>query len=188
MIRTRDFAVFSAVMVFFVTAITATVAKDLWGQGGQAASVIEFADASAVSGAVTDDHEINRAGNIERLRSKIAAGEGDSPLGAPVFTSVDDVIEDSAPIVTDASGMIPVMIGAAMDGSSLYSDELWRFVGFSQLEQIGTAANGVPIYGARADTLPLDQCGGVDDGSGYKLYLQTNREVAPSCFTNPLSI
>ena len=186
MIRTRDFAVFAAVMVFFLSAIAATVAEDLWGQNGQTAAAIEFAGASGVTGAMSDGREINHASNIERLRSKIASGEGDSPLGAPVFTSVDDVVEDSAPIVTDASPAASVVIGTATDGSPLYSDDLWRFVGFSHIEQIGIASNGVPIFGARADTLSLDPCGGADDGSGYKFYLQTNREVAPTCFTgNP---
>lgn len=183
MIRTRDFAVFSAVAVFFLCAITMTVAGDLWGRNGQMAATVKFAEPASVMGAVSDTRKIDRAGNAERLKGKIAAGEGDSPEGAPVFTSVDET-EPEAPLVTDTAPSVAVMIGTTMDGAPLYSDSLWRFIGFSSLEQIGTAVNGKPIYGARADTLSLDQCGGADDGSGYKLYLQTNREVPPSCFTN----
>lgn len=183
MIRTRDFAVFSAVAVFFLCAITATVAGDLWGNSGQTAAVVNFADNSVVMGAISDTRTIDRAGNVERLKGKIVAGEGDSPEGAPVFTSVDETIPE-APIITDAAPATAVMIGNTLDGSSLYSDNLWRFVGFGAFEQIGMALNGKPIYGARADALPLDACGGTDDGSGYKLYLQTNREVDSSCFTN----
>lgn len=183
MIRTRDFAVFSAVAVFFLSAIAATVAGDLWGTNGQVAAVVKFAETSAVMGATADTRSIDRAGNVERLKNKIAAGEGDSPEGAPVFTSVDETVPET-PVVTDTAPAAAVMIGSAADGSPLYSDNLWRFIGFSSSEQIGTAINGKPIYGARADTLPLDACGGADDGSGYKLYLQTNREVDSACFTN----
>lgn len=183
MIRTRDFAVFSIVAVFFLCAITATVAQDLWGTSGQTAAVVKFADSSAVMGAVSDSHTIDRAGNVERLKGKIAAGEGDSRDGAPVFTSVDETTPET-PVITDTAPTATVMIGSTLDGSPLYSDSLWRFVGFSASEQIGMALNGKPIYGARADTLSLDACGGTDDGTGYKLYLQTNREVAPTCFTN----
>lgn len=183
MIRTRDFAVFSAVAVFFLCAITATVARDLWGTSGQAAAVVKFADTSAVMGAVADTRTIDRAGNIERLKGKIAAGEGDSREGAPVFTSVDETTPET-PVITDTAPAATVMIGTTLDGSPLHNDSLWRFIGFGAFEQIGTAVNGKAIYGARADALPLDACGGADDGSGYKLYLQTNREVDSSCFTN----
>lgn len=183
MIRTRDFAVFSAVMVFFLSAIVMTVAGDLWGTNGQVAATVKFAEPGSVMGAVADNRKIDRAGNVERLKNKIAAGEGDSPEGAPVFTSVDETVPET-PVITDTAPAATVMIGSTQDGSPLYSDNLWRFIGFSSSEQIGTAVNGKPIFGARADTLLLDACGGADDGTGYKLYLQTNREVPPSCFTN----
>lgn len=174
---------FSAVAVFFLCAITLTVAGDLWGTNGQMAVAVKFAEPASVMGAVADNRKIDRAGNVERLKGKIAAGEGDSPEGAPVFTSVDET-EPEAPVVADTAPSVTVMIGTTMDGAPLYSDSLWRFIGFSSFEQIGTAVNGKPIYGARADSFPLDACGGADDGTGYKLYLQTNREVPPSCFTN----
>lgn len=188
MIRTRDFAVFSAAMVLFLSALTATVASDLWGTGGQTAAVVKFADDASVSGAVADSRNIDRSGNINRLKAKIAAGEGDSPLGVPVFTSVDDVSSDDLPPVTDDSLAVSVHIGTGLDDSALFSDALWRFIGFNSSEQIGTALNGVPIFGARSDSLPLDACGGTDDGSGYKLHLQTNREVAPECFIQSSNI
>ncbi len=183
MIRTRDFAVFSAIMVFFLSAITATVAGDLWGPSGQVAAVVKFAETSPVMGAVADTRTIDRTGNVERLKGKIAAGEGDSPDGSPVFTSVDDTVPEM-PVTSDASPSASVMIGNTPDGSPLFSDNLWRFVGFGSSDQIGTAVNSKLIYGARSDALPLDACGGADDGSGYKLFLQTNREVDPGCFTN----
>lgn len=182
MIRTRDFAVFSVALVFLLSVLTATVAYDLWGTSGQMATVVKFADNAPVAGAVADHRNIDRDGNIERLRSKIAAGEGDSTLGEPVFTSVDDVAEDDGVTSTDDSPSVSVMIGRTMDGGALFSDGLWRFIGFGPYEQIGTALNGTPIFGARGDSVALDDCGGTDDGSGYKLYLQTNREVAPECF------
>lgn len=183
MIRTRDFAVFSAALVFLLSVLTATVASDLWGTSGQVAAVVEFASDASIAGAVADNKDIDREGNIERLRSKIAAGEGDSRAGAPVFTSVDDVPANDTVTSTDDSPAESVMIGNTMDGGALFSDGLWRFIGFGSYEQIGMALNGTPIFGARADGVSLDACGGVDDGSGYKLYLQTNREVYAACFT-----
>lgn len=183
MIRTRDFAVFSAALVFLLSVLTATVASDLWGVNGQSATVVKFADGAPVSGAVADTRHIDRSGNISRLKAKIAAGEGDSSLGEPVFTSVDDIGQDDADTVTDGSPTVSVNIGTTLDGGALFSDGIWRFIGFSFYEQIGTGLNGVPIYGARSDSLPLDACGGADDGTGYKLYLQTDREVSTGCFT-----
>ncbi len=182
MIRTRDFAVFSAALVFLLSVLTATVAYDLWGTGGEMATVVKFADEAPVSGAIADSRNIDRAGNISRLKAKIAAGEGDNPQGEPIFTSVDDFSNDDLLPITDDSLSVSVHIGTGLDGSALFSDALWRFIGFSFYEQIGTALNGVPIFGARSDNLPLDACGGADDGSGYKLYLQTDREVAAGCF------
>lgn len=184
MIRTRDFAIFCATLVFFLSAITATVAHDLWGNSGQVATVVEFANGANVQGAVADSRDLNRSANIDRLKAKIAAGEGDSPFGEPVFESVDDIVIDDAPAVTDAEPVDTVTIGTTMDGQSLASNDIWRFVGFNFSEQIGIAVNGNPIYGSRTDGFVLDACGGGDDGSGYKLYLQTDREVSPSCFVN----
>lgn len=183
MIRTRDFVVFSAALVFLLSVLTATVAYDLWGTSGQMATVVKFADNAPVEGAVADHRNIDRDGNIERLKTKIAAGEGDSRAGAPVFTSVDDVTEDRTVTTSADSPSVSVMIGRTMDGGALFSDGLWRFIGFGPYEQIGTALNGAPIFGARGNGVALDDCGGTDDGSGYKLYLQTDREVDPSCFT-----
>lgn len=172
---------FSALMVFMLTLLVGTAANDLWGGKGQAAAVVQFADNPAVSGAVVDVHEIDREGNVNRLRSKIAAGEGNSPFGEPVFTSVDET-EVSSSTVTDESGPVSILLGQTTDGIDLWTHDLWRFVGYSQFDQIGISLKGHPIFGSRADNMPLDACGGVDDGSGYKLYLQTGIEVSASCF------
>jgi len=185
MIRTRDFLVFSGALVFLLTAITATWLTDSFGNQGQMANVISFAPAPAVEGVESYKHSNTRADNVERLRSKIAAGEGDVSIGEPVFTSVDDIApSNSSSSVTDQTPPTSVQIGVTQYGQTLMSDELWRFIGYSQFDQVGVAQNGTSIFGSRSDNAPLDACGGTDDGTGYRLHLHPSQDVQINCFTN----
>ena len=181
MIRTRDFLVFSIALVFLLSAVIATAINDIFGGGqGQMASV-SFAVPSQISGAESVKAEEDRGGNIARLKNKIAAGEGDIPAGEPIFTSVDDTASVNDQI-TDQTVPTSVLIGHTMDGQPLSSGDLWRFVGYSQFEQIGTALNGTAIFGSRSDSYPLDQCGGTDEGMGYRLYINPAVALNPACF------
>lgn len=183
MIRTRDFLVFSGALVLLLTAITTTIITDsMSGAGSQVASVGSFAAPATMEGAISPETGTDRSGNIARLKTKIAAGAGDVSAGEPIFTSVDDIVVDDTPIITDQTPPSSIQIGFSVDGQPLLSDQLWRFVGYSQFEQIGTALNGTPIFGSRADAVPLDPCGGFDDGMGYKLYLTAGNSANPSCF------
>ncbi len=184
MIRTRDFLVFSGVLTLLLVAITATVVTDaLSGAGAQVANVGSFVPPAAIEGAeAPKEKDENPNDNAARLRTKIAAGQGDVPAGEPVFTSVDDIVVDDTPVITDQTPPSSVQIGFTVDGQPLTSDQLWRFVGYSEFEQVGTAMNGTPIFGARVDSAPLDPCGGFDDGTGYKLYLPVGNNVNPSCY------
>jgi len=183
MISTRDFLLFSVALLFLLTAIVTTLFTNSFSQHSMTASVINFAPPSYVSGAETTKSPSSNEDNITRLKAKIAAGEGDVAIGEPVFTSVDDVEpSDTEPQITDQTPPSSIQIGSAMDGSPLYSTDMWRFVGYSQNEQIGIAINGTAIFGSRTDALPLDECGGVDDGSGYKFFLSTNNNVNPNCY------
>lgn len=186
MIRTRDFAAFGAAFVFLSFAIGATWLTQSWTGSGQTASVIDFSDANTppvvMEGAIVEDvPEIPRESNINRLRGKIAAGEGDISAGEPVFTSVDDVVATSS-VVSDGSPSTSVLIGSTMSGDSLMSDDLWRFIGFSHLEQIGVALDNVPIYGAHPNPSMLDTCGGVDEGLGYRYHLMIDKELPGGCY------
>ena len=180
MIRTRDFLVFSAALVFLLTAITATALTNSLSGAGQVASV-SFAVPSTISGAEVPAKEDTRGSNVARLKSKIAAGEGNIQAGEPVFTSVDTVTSDNG-VVTDQSVPDSVTIGHTMDGQMLSNGDLWRFVGYSQFEQIGMALNGTPIFGSRSDSYPLDQCHGADEGVGYRLYIDLAEPINPACF------
>jgi len=181
MIRTRDFLVFSGVMVVLLVALISTIAGDVWGGGQHMATATKFAINNPVSGAVADTREIDTNSNAERLRSKIAAGEGNSPLGEPVFTSVDDFIE-TPDTVTDESTPNSFLLGYTVDGLELWNHDLWRFVGYSQFEQIGVALNGTPIYGSHIGVYRLDACGGIDEGMGYRLHLRSGEDSDPACF------
>ena len=185
MIRTRDFLVFSGALVFLLTAITGTLVTDSFSGQGQMANVISFAPDPAVNGAESYKHSRPRADNVERLRSKITAGDGDVSIGEPVFTSVDDIVlNDPDSTVTDQTPPTSVQIGFTQDGLPLMSGELWRFIGYSQFDQVGVAQNGTPIFGARSDNVQLDPCGGVNDGTGYHLHIQPAQDVQVNCFTN----
>lgn len=185
MIRTRDFIAFGAAFVFLTFAIGATWLTDSWNSSGQTASAADFsASGSApvvMEGAISEGHsDIPRESNINRLRQKIAAGEGNVAAGDPVFSSVDDIVATST--VSDGSPSTSVLIGHTLTGDSLMSDDLWRFVGFSQVEKIGIALNGVPIFGAHPNPLILDSCGGVDEGDGYRYHLMTDKEIPGGCY------
>lgn len=184
MIRTRDFALFAFGLLFFSAAIAGTLISQSWGHGlAETAAVANFAPPAAVTGATAPRPDDDPTATISRLRAKIAAGDGDVAAGGPVFTSVDDVATaTSAPVITDQVDPTSVLIGRTLDGQPLMSDDLWRFVGFSQTDQIGVAENGHPIFGPRADGLALDACGGADDGSGYRLYFDPSRSIAPACY------
>lgn len=183
MLRTRDFAVFAGALVVLLAMIMVTVATDaLSGAGGQVASVVNFADSATVSGAETATPSRDRQANADRLKGKIAAGEGDVAAGEPIFTSVDTVVATDMPIITDQTPVASVQIGHTLDGQPLMSDGLWRFVWFTANDQIGTAQNGRPIYGAHPNEVLVDSCGGYDDGTGYKLYLSVGGNIDLACF------
>lgn len=184
MIRTRDFVIFSGALVFLLTAISATLVTDSFGNEGQVANVTSFAPPMSLEGAESYEYSEPHADNAARLRSKIAAGEGDVSIGEPVFTSVDDIVanDNATTTITDQTLPASVQIGVTTDGQPLMSNELWRFIGYSQLDQVGVANNGYPIFGARSDGVVLDSCGGVDEGAGYHLHLEPGKEVNLSCF------
>jgi hypothetical protein len=183
MIRTRDFLLFSGALVFLLSAITITVVTDAMGSGGsQVASVASFAPPVAVMGAESPEPIDSREANLNRLKGKIAAGEGDIPAGPPIFTSVVDPVTDTDSVITDQTAPDSVQIGQTMDGQPLMSDDLWRFFGFGMNDQIGVALNGFPFFGSRPDDFVLDACGGVDEGSGYRLYFQPAKPINATCF------
>lgn len=184
MIRTRDFLVFTLTLVLLLTAVSATAVSGSWSGGGEVATVAKFAEAGEVSGGIAEEKTINREENITRLRSKLALGEGDIAAGEPIFTSVDDVVvATTTPIVTDQTVPESILIGHTTDGIPLMNSDLWRFVGFSETEQVGVALNSVPIFGSRVDGSTLDVCGGADNGLGYRLYLRPNENILLECYT-----
>lgn len=183
MIRTRDFLLFTGAFVFLLTAITATVVTDsLSGGNSQVANVsVGFAAPVDITEAESPKEPDTRAGTINRLKNKISAGEGDVSAGEPVFTSVDTVVATDTP-TTDQFDSGSILIGQTMDGGPLMSDDLWRFVGFAQTEQIGVALNGFPIFGSRVDSFVLDPCGGIDERMGYRYYFTPSEPIDPSCY------
>ncbi len=184
MFRTRDFVAFALATAFLVSGIGATIWTQSLRGNSQLAALPTFASGAEIEGAVSEESDsIPREENIARLKREIAAGKGDIAAGAPIFTSVDDTAT-SAPAVTDQTAPASVWIGHTLDGQQLFSDDVWRFAQFGPGDQIGAALNDVPIYGYRSDTAALDACGGVDEGFGYRFYLQPDKEIVPACFTD----
>jgi len=183
MIRTRDFLLFGAVVLFLFTGLSVTILMDAWQGGHQLATVVEFDRSKEIVGAEVQKQENNYEENAKRLRDKIARGEG-VVAGGPVFTSVDDLVVASTTAITDQTTPTSIWIGHTRDGAPLMSDELWRYVGFGSDEQVGVALNGHLIYGTREDSVALDSCGGIDEGQGYRYYIQPGKEINEGCFIN----
>ena len=89
MLRTRDFVLYVAVVVFLVAGIGVTVIGDNGRKVLQSFSPIDFMEANVPAGAVSTDDADDREANLARLKSKIAAGEGVVISAPPIFTSVD---------------------------------------------------------------------------------------------------
>lgn len=181
MIRTRDFLLFGTAVLVIFAGINTTVLLDNLSSVGQGAAVVTFEQGKEVSGAEVLRNENDPEKNAARLRDKLARGEG-KVSGGPVFTSVDDILTPSSTAVTDQTVPESVWIGHTVDGTQLMSEDLWRFVGFGQNDQVGVALNDYPIFGSRTDGANLDVCGGIDDGSGYRYYIQPGKEIAEGCF------
>ncbi len=80
------------------------------------------------------------------------------------------------------------VIGIANDGLPIKNSESNLFGVFGPETLIGYARDGYPIYG-RNDKISTDQCGGVDEGLGYRYYLSSERDGVLGCFTgNPNTI
>ncbi len=181
MIRTRDFLLFGIAVLFIFAGINTTIFLDNFNTTGQGAAAITFDQSTEMVGAETVSPKNSREATVSRLKNKLAQGEG-KVSGGPVFTSVDDLATSSADVVTDQTTPTSVWIGHTLDGLPLMSEDLWRFVGFSQNDQVGVALNDFPIYGVRSDGASLDSCGGVDEGLGYRYYIQPGKEIAEGCF------
>lgn len=179
MIRTRNFLLFVFVFTFLLSGIGGTILTNAWDSEAEAATVLKFDQStSVVYGAKAMEREVPRDENINRLRDKLARGGGDIDGGEPIFTSVDTVVSTNTPLVTDDVPPPAIQIGFSLNGKPLFNDNLWRFVGFSHIDQIGVALNDVPIYGSYPNPELLDSCGGI----GGKYYLPANKEVNPECY------
>lgn len=187
MIRTRDLAAFSVALMFVLSGIagTALVQSFKVNASGQTAAVgqVFFDEPVEISGASIVAREVSSsATNADRLKNKIAAGEGDISAGEPIFSSVDDVVTSSSSDMTDNTVPPSVQIGFTVYGEPLMSNDLWRFAGFSSFDQIGVGLDDVPIFGSRFDNVPLDRCGGIDEGVGYRYFLQPGKEIMFGCY------
>lgn len=89
MIRTRDFFLYVATVVFLLAGIGVTVISDKSRQVLESFSPIDFMEANVPTSAILTSGENDREANLARLKSKIAAGEGVVISAPPVFTSVD---------------------------------------------------------------------------------------------------
>jgi|GEM_PF-2392765 len=189
MIRTRDFLILSFVLFVFV-GIGMTAIFDLPRYDNNYATAIKSdiqfdTDVRSKEVEIAEVPSVPRADNIERLRNKIAAGHGDIDRGNPVFTSVDDLIpeDEDVEVITDQSDPTTFLVGHDMAEQPLMSGDLWRFFGFGANDQIGVAVNGLPIFGSRTDNYVLDMCGGVDEGLGYRYYLDLSKDLSADCFS-----
>ena len=107
MIRTRNFLLYIACMVFLVSAVGFTVTKDI-AQADPAKSNLAANSIVAVSddvptGAEVADIVLDRDAYIAAMQQKIARGEGRIPGAPVVLTSVDAPSLTEPPVVTERS-------------------------------------------------------------------------------------
>lgn len=74
------------------------------------------------------------------------------------------------------------VIGITTTGALLTNNDVSRYGGVSDLTLIGYALDGLPIYGNRANTSHLDNCGGVSEPLGYRYYLRPGENFILGCF------
>jgi hypothetical protein len=113
MVRTRDFLLFLIMIAFFVVVISAETARQWFGAGGSDASLVlvpTFTDAEPVSTSaeVVARKSIDRAGNIARLRARLASfvPPVEEPLeiiSIPEATSPEDSVGESEILVTGSA-------------------------------------------------------------------------------------
>lgn len=183
MLRTRDFALFAVLAGFLISGIGLTWVSGIPQEASPAATALVALEEGRVpDDAIVDGHSNNQSEIIARLQNKVSGGLGDIHAGEPNFDSVDTLrVATDTEVVTDQTYSESVLVGQTMDGMPLMSDDSWRFLGWKANQQIGIAVDGFPIYGTREDSVVLDECGGIDEGSGYRYYMKVGKDFKTGC-------
>ena len=148
MLRTRNFALYIAVIIFLVFGISATL---LWygiSERDESQSVIDFNEGQEqimVSSVLSDD---NRVDTIARLKSKLAAGEGDIVSAPPALTSVDDVPPTDADTEVSSTSTRQILRCGTADSDSLFKD--WPK---SKIDLTTTASERVFTYSHKVEVV-----------------------------------
>ena len=93
MIRTRNFVIYMALLVFVLYGIGTTLLYQFMSDEPMDIVKVDFEEGGGVAGVVAHQKTDFRQENIERLKTKLAAGGGEISAGPPVFTSVDETPE-----------------------------------------------------------------------------------------------
>lgn len=116
MIRTRDFVLFIAILLFLGVGIVATL---MGGSGHRQDKPVQLTDGVVVSGASVESQEINRQSIIDRLRDKInnsdlvIAPDPSVTVDAGAASNTEEIIIDSTQVLKrcaapdDTLSMVP---------------------------------------------------------------------------------
>lgn len=112
---------------------------------------------------------------------KLTAVQGSSTPAAPTTRTVLQLplrpILSATPNCLDSE-----YVGIALDGSLIHNEEAWRYRNYASASVVGYARDGFPISGPGVDETLLDQCGGYNDGAGYRYYIRQNEMFVLGCY------
>ena len=73
-------------------------------------------------------------------------------------------------------------VGVDVTGSLLINNDALRYLSTPRTTLIGYARDGFPIYGFYEEINKLDECGGIDEGDGYRYHLRKDDPDILKCF------
>lgn len=147
MVRTRDFLLYMLVVVFLVMAIVATLGYREANHAAVAESV-SLTPGVETGEVISASETLDRMATIQRLQSKLAAGEGIIASAPPVFTSVDESVATSASSTLVTTGIVAEALVCATSNESLL--RAWPTSGVVVTEMEGAR---LAQYVARIETL-----------------------------------
>lgn len=114
---------------------------------------------------------------------RVVRAPAESPVGTTTVATPTVLLD--LPLVAAVSSDVCLdheAVGVSAAGDLLLNSSASQYAGASQLELIGYARDGFPIYGPRSDGVALDQCGGVTTPAGYQYHVQPNIPALLTCY------
>lgn len=83
----------------------------------------------------------------------------------------------------DTNCLLYDVVGVTLTGEPIRNNDTWRFTGSGEVEVVGYALDGAPIFGPTENVAALDECGGATVGNEYRYYLRVGESFVLGCFS-----